>query len=119
MLGSVLLRTQLQSWRSGNEEQFAVGQDAINVEKYEFDFFGAKFGGLRFGHPGDSSIGTDVIRLPSLLEGARSVSLMNFQLSASLLGCPRDRSAKGVHSFRLRSLRLALFAFEVRIFLLD
>jgi hypothetical protein len=56
MLGSMLLRTELKSGRSGNKEQFAVGQDAVNVEEYEFDFFGANFGGLRFGHPGDSSI---------------------------------------------------------------
>src|SRR5580704_3301795 len=55
MLGGVFQCGLLKSRRNGKKEKLAIGHDAVHVEKEQFDFFGAGFGG-DFGHGGDSSI---------------------------------------------------------------
>jgi hypothetical protein len=42
------------SWRGREDEELAVGEDAVNVKEKEFDFAGARVGG-EFRHRGDFS----------------------------------------------------------------
>jgi len=54
MFGGLFENTLLRSGGSGEDEEFAVGQDAVDVEEEKFDFAGAGLSG-EFGHRRDFS----------------------------------------------------------------
>jgi len=65
----MVLRRLLDSGGCGKDVELAVGEDAVYVEEKEFDFPGAEFSGLGFGHCPDSSIayaGAAVLAISSL-----------------------------------------------------
>jgi len=56
VLGSVLQDSLLSPRGRGEDENLAIGEDTVYIEKEQLDFLGAAFGGESVGHWRDSSI---------------------------------------------------------------
>ncbi len=69
MLGGLFQHTLLGAGGGGENPDFSVGKNSVNVEENEFDFAGASGGGW-FGHRRNSSI-QDCFRDFGLILGQR------------------------------------------------
>src|SRR5271166_263002 len=87
VLGGVILGGLLDSGGCGEDVEFAVGENAVYVEEKEFDFPGAKLGGLRFGHRGNSSI-TLAERNSIAFNSSRTRKPQNLDAAAQFLEVP-------------------------------